>query len=300
LFVFGLLNVRSLFKKSAIALNFVTQHLDNKQHVISIFLDIAKAFDSMDHIILLRKLDHYGIRGLALDWFHSYLSHRFQYVVSNGTTSFIHPVSSGIPQGSLLGPIIFILFINDLPNCASFIKYIMYADDTTLLLSDSNLSNLYHNANSALSLAVTWFEDNRLNINAAKTNYLLFSSLNYTVDQYSLLLNNMIISRKPHVKFLGVILDDKLNWKEHINCLSIKLSHDIAMLSVAKYCLPRSCLLMLYYAFFYSHITYALILWGNASVEHIYTLQRRAIKIIANLPLYVHLHDILSIVNTYN
>lgn len=168
----------------------------------------------------------------------------------------------------------------------------MYADDTTLLVSHNQLADLFLNCNSALNFVISWFEDNRLCINVAKTNYMLFTHSIKNPNLFNVVLNDIVVERRSSVKFLGVILDDKLNWKEHIKCISIKLAHDVAMLKIGNYCLPKSCLYNLYFAFFYSHMTYALPLWCNAGIvvlDQINVLQRRAIKIIAGLYLFMYM-----------
>ena len=130
----------------------------------------------------------------------------------------------------------------------------MYADDTILLLSTDNLDTLFSHINQELIHIAAWLYDNRLSINLAKTNYLLFTKS--AADNYNITLNDYILERKSNTKFLGIIIDDKLLWCDHINSLVVKLSHDVALLTLGSYSLPQSYLLTLYYAFFYSHSTY--------------------------------------------
>ena len=127
----------------------------------------------------------------------------------------------------------------------------MYADDTTLLLSTDNLDTLFNHINQELIHVAVWFYDNRLSINLTKTNYLLFNKS--AADNYKITFHDYKLERKSNTKFLVIIIDDKLLWRDHINSLVVKLSRDVASLTVGSYSLPQSCLLTLYYAFFYSH-----------------------------------------------
>ena len=139
------------------------------------FQNLSKAFDTVDHDILLKKMEHYGIRGHALDWFHDYLSNRMQYVVVNGVKSDLSRVLYGVPQGSVLGPLLFLLYINDFINCSSILNFnfILFADDTSITLSNSKISTLIHLLNKELHNVVTWLQCNKLSLNFEKTKYVL-------------------------------------------------------------------------------------------------------------------------------
>jgi retron-type reverse transcriptase len=151
-------------------LNNVITALDNKEHALALFIDVAKAFDSIDHHILFRKLETYGLRGVVLDWFRDYLSNRFQFIETNYDSSALKSVRCGMPQGSVLGPMIFLLYINDLPSIHNDIKSVLYADDTTLIVTDRDVNRLYMRAAVLFNYASVWFNSNKLALNVKKTN----------------------------------------------------------------------------------------------------------------------------------
>jgi hypothetical protein len=154
----------------------ISDAIDHNHFAVGIFLDISKAFDAVNHDILLSKLAHYGIRGITLEWFTSYLSGRVQYVVCNGISSDFRPMLHGVPQGSILGPLLFLLFINDLPHSSKFLRFSLFADDTSILASDQSYPNLVALLNQELILVSNWFISNKLTLNTHKSNYILFSS----------------------------------------------------------------------------------------------------------------------------
>ena len=283
-----------------VALNFITHALDNNEFCIATFLDISKAFDSIDHNILLYKLSHYGVRGVALSWFRNYLFNRYQYVSCDGITSTFLPICCGVPQGSILGPILFLIFINDLSNSDKLIKFILYADDTTVLAADKSLYNLHKNVNNSLQLIAKWYTHNRLCINLNKTNYMVLHLNRNCITELGLKLDNHILERKTTVKFLGLLIDDNLSWSSQLEHLSTMLSHDVALLKIASYHLPPECLLSLYYAFFNSHLTFGMEFWSAAGITlqaPIKLAQKKAIRIISHAHYIAHTKPLADSLN---
>ena len=192
------------------------------------YLDLSKAFDTIDHTILLNKLEFYGIRGQALDWFSRYLYQRKQFVHYTGNDSHIETTKCGVPQGSVLGPLLFIIYTNDLPGCLDLTKSILFADDTTIYLSSNNISYLYTTMNGELLKLTDWFRVNKLSLNIAKTNYILFTYQNrQVVTNIDLQLSDISIERTKYTTFLGIYIDEKLKWDEHINVMKTKISKSL-------------------------------------------------------------------------
>ena len=156
----------------------ISAELENKNFTIGIFIDLSKAFDTLDHEILLDKLNCYGIRGLANSWFQSYLSNRKQFVDIDGTKSNMANISCGVPQGSILGPLLFLIYINAIVNVSEIATLIMFADDTNLFFKDKNLDNLINICNVELHKISNWFRLNKLSLNVRKTNFILFHTRN--------------------------------------------------------------------------------------------------------------------------
>ncbi len=261
----------------------VIKGFDNKETTLAIFLHLSKAFDTIDHDILLKKLKFYGVRGQALDWFTSYLLDRQQYVSIDGHDSNKSHIKCGVPQGSVLGPLLFIIYTNDLPSNLSYCKSILFADDTNLFKTSKSLDDLFNQANLDLKIITDWFQTNQLSLNISKTHYILFTLGKQNTSGYHIQLAGKRIEQKRYVKFLGLTVDEHLSWKYHADCVIKRLTSALFALRRTKKLVSRDNLLTLYYSLFYSHINYGLMLWGSASktiLNKIIVMQKKAIRLI--------------------
>ena len=258
--------------------------IDNGKYGCGIFIDLKKAFDTVNHKILLTKLEHYGIRGNILKWFESYLSNRKQFVFYNGVSSDIASFTCGVPQGSVLGPLLFLIYINDLPNISSKLSFFLFADDTNIYYESNNLIELEKTINKELKLLSLWLNLNRLALNVSKTNFVIFRSpkkpLNHNVV---LIMNRKAIDQKDHVKYLGVLMDQHLSWKYQISNVSKKISRGTGILAKLKGNMNRDLLVNIYYCLVFSYLSYGVEAWGSAcqsDLSKINVLQKKAVRII--------------------
>ena len=246
-----------------------------------LFIDLRKAFDTVNHDILINKLDHYGIRGSALKWFESYLSNRKQYVSINGVDSQLLNVTCGVPQGSVLGPLLFLLYINDLPNISNKLKFFLFADDTNIYLDSTDIRKLENILNSELSKLHEWLCINRLSLNVSKTNFVIFSPPNKPKTPVTILINKTAIKEEKYVKYLGILIDSQLTFRYHIEELKKKISRSIGVLCKLKPYVNAKLLTSVYYAIVYPFLLYGIPIWGNASynlISSIYLLQKRFVR----------------------
>ena len=260
----------------------VTEALDNNQCVISLFLDLSKAFDTVNHSILLNKLYRYGVRGIALDFISSYLQNRSQCVEIDGVTSSSLAVTCGVPQGSTLGPVLFLLYINDLHLCTELLQILLFADDTTLICSSNDLVSLVNTVNSELSHLQTWFNLNKLSLNPSKSCYIIFHNQKIVPTHPDIIIGNQIIKKVQSCKFLGVEIDSTLKWLNHIRFLEKKLSSTIYIIRNIRHKITRITALKLYDTLIVSHLNYCNTVWGNAYktyLGNLFRLQKRALRL---------------------
>ena len=218
-------------------MNKLIKSMDNGDHVIGVFLDFSKAFDTVDHLILLNKLHHHGIRGSALDWFRSYLSNRQQFVTHNYVSSDTKAIKCGVPQGSILGPLLFLIYINDLANFCQYTLPILFADDSNLFINGTDVRKIELELNEELRNIASWLKINKLSPNANKTQYMVFIRKLNKIENVVLRVEAQTIERVTQTKFLGVIIDEKLTWRNHVNYISTKIAKGIGILIKTRFCL---------------------------------------------------------------
>ncbi|MBY0580760.1 MAG: hypothetical protein K2P53_03665 [Rickettsiales bacterium] len=266
----------------------IRKALDNSNFVCGIFIDLQKAFDTVDHNILISKLKHYGIRGIVNDWFRSYLTDRKQFVSINGYNSTNKSVVCGVPQGSVLGPLLFLIYINDINNSIRFSSIHLFADDTNLLHINNSYTSLCKNINSDLKGIVHWLNANLICLNAKKTELIFFSTsrkkhnLNNN-SKIQIKINNKRLYPTKVIKYLGVLIDCNLSWNFHIDELRKKLTRANGALSIIRHYVDNFTLKNIYYALFLSHLSYCCQIWGqngNYHIKKLMSTQRQSIRII--------------------
>ena len=283
---FGFRPQHSTVDAIATLTNDILHAFNKKDYTISIFCDLSKAFDTIDHETLLFKLQRYGIRGNALNLIGSYLKQRKQFI-SNGKqcSATVDVPPYGVPQGSILGPLLFICYINDLSASLQYCKHILYADDTTLYLAGPNLKVLSKQVNHDLEGLSNWFKANKLTLNIKKTNYMIFTNKKDKLLNITIEIGGTEIKQVSCTKFLGIYLDNLLKWDAHINYIVKKISSGLYALNSMKRYLTKHNLTSLYYALIHPHLMYGCLLWGNTFKKHLHkieVMQKKAIRIICH------------------
>ena len=270
--------------------------LEKNEYTGAVFLDLSKAFDTVSHKILLKKLEHYGIRGLTYLLLSSYLSNRKQYVSINGNKSQEKEISIGVPQGSVLGPLLFLIYINDLPRSLTKLNSILFADDTTLYSCNKNIKDLCDIINKDLKNVQNWLTANRLTLNSEKTYYMIFS-LRKIPNDTKITLESRILERRSNGKFLGLILDDKLTFREHILEITKKISRLVGLLYKLKLSFPQSILKQLYYSLIYPYLIYCLPLWGCTAqtiLEPLVLVLKKIVRLITSSEYLAHTNPLFK------
>jgi len=272
------------------------------KHVIGIFIDLSKAFDTLDHKILMDKLSNSGIRGVAHNLLSSYLSGRKQCTSFQGEVSGLVSVEFGVPQGSVLGPLLFLLYINDIVNCieSEYCKLVLYADDTNVFVIDVSRDAAIQKANSLLQKINEFMKSNLLHINMDKCCFIHFEPQKEfkarmrgtcartrthirKADSPKIMINGKAIKEVTSAKFLGVIIDKNMTWLPHIDMLYKKLKSATGILNRLSKFIPENNYKALYYALFESHMNYCLTVYGAASknsTDKLFRVQKHCLRIL--------------------
>ena len=261
----------------------INEALDKKKVVGSIFVDFQKAFDTVNHEILLRKLSHYGITGHINDWFRSYLLDRKQYVSVLGFKSSYSTIPHGVPQGSVLGPLLFLIYINDLNKAIKFSTTYHFADDTNLLRVDESYKKFQSNINKDLKGLYNWLLANKISLNVAKTELIFFKKPLSLPPPTTLKikLHGSKLFHTESIKYLGIHLDNTLSGFSHCSQLIPKLRRSVGMLAKARHFIPTKETLAIYHATFASHLSYGCQIWtkyNNPLLKKIVLLQKMALR----------------------
>jgi len=294
--------------------NYVVEAFNRKQHVIAIFCDLRKAFDTVHHGKLLKKLRKIGVTGLAFEWFKSYLTNRKQFVQVDNSISGLLDIAMGVPQGSILGPIARTLYINDLPE-VSLLYALLFADDTTLLAAHADLAELCRFVNTEFKKVTDYFRANLLSLHVKKTKYIVFTtSRNANLNGCHLYIDNnnsnepfnpdlktelvrISPESEPNIRFLGLLVDPTLSYKDHAQKIAQKISTSLYFMRTAKHFLTEKALKLVYYSLVHSHLIYAIQIWSScpqSNVDQLFKLQKKAIRILSNAGYNAHTQPIFK------
>ena len=286
---FGFRPGHSTYMPAAILHDFVTGNLADRKKTACIYLDLARAFDTVNIEILLKKLYSYGITGTSHNLLKSYLSQRSHRLKYNDIVSDEKHISCGVPQGSILGPLLFTLYINDISNVCDEAKILLFADDTALLYSAPTLDLLQIKISNSFPKICTWLHANRLSLSTAKTVYQIFNEDRNTEIQIPVM--NSLLKRACTVKYLGLLIDDDLKFKSHITRVTGLCSRTLGILHRSSYFLNKTLLLLLYNSLILPYISYCAPIWGlnyETNLKPLITIQKRAIRLLAGARPFSH------------
>ena len=279
---FGFRKGRSTYMPLVLLQDTITKSFENSEHCLGIYLDLRKAFDTVNIDILLKKLQKYGIINKSFDIIKSYLSERKQCVRIEDAFSQQCDIQMGVPQGSILGPILFSLYINDLPKISSKMTCLLYADDTAIILNDKNPIELQKIIDDILPLLSRWLSANYLSLNMSKT-YFQYYNNGCTTTPIHVIINDTIIMEKEEILYLGVTIDKSLKFSSHIKNVARIISRNIGVISRIRYFINTKNTYILYNAMILPYLNYCCLLWGinyASQLNRLVILQKRAVRLI--------------------
>jgi hypothetical protein len=307
---YGYQHKKSTFHPILHLMTEVSTALNKGEITIGVFCDLKKAFDTCCPNILLKKLNKMGVSGTELKWFSNYLTNRKQFIFLNDVSSTEKGIDTGVPQGSILGPILFLCYINDMPNASSILSTFLFCDDTTLLISGKNLSEIIPILNCELQKVCEWFRTNKLSLHPDKTKYMIFTlnenNINFEDLDICLNYNNegendpaqikrlSFINSKskiPAIRFLGVYIDPQLTFRYHIDQIKKSISKSLYIMKRCSNFLSEKALTSLYFSLVHCHLVYCNQVWSCGSSNSISPLilqQKKAIRIITKSKYNAH------------
>ena len=274
----------------------ISNSINSKQHFAGVFIDLKKAFDTVNHKLLVEKLSFYGVRGIANTWLENYVINRKQYVVVDNQASSMQFIKCGVPQGSVLGPILLLMFINDICNVPNLLKFVLFADDTNIFCSNENVAVLQDTLNREIAKLFIWFSINKLSLHLGKTNYMLFRGRPPDLELH-LKINNAEIPKVTATKFLGIVIDDRLNWNPHIQSVKSKLPSILSIMYKASTLIATPGMYTLYCSLFQPYMSYCNEIWGNCNASNVKCLciiQRKAVRLICNAERLAHTNELFK------
>lgn len=262
--------------------------LETSQKTYGVFCDLSKAFDCVSHSILAGKLQHYGVRGKEIAILTSYLSNRQQVAELNGCRSGKCKINLGVPQGSILGPLLFLIYVNDVSVVFKDVDVVLFADDTSLIIKDKNNDIVGSKIKKSIYDLKQWFSINNMQLNVNKTNIIQFvlgsRSGNQIPESILNVMDDLKVSPTSHVKFLGVWLDSKLTWATHLEELTKRLCSACYAIKKIKELGGEKAARDVYFAYFHSLMTYGIVFWGTAAGSNrVFILQKRAVRYILGI-----------------